>query len=106
MAERKPIFYDEEKRRWRRTCLVLEIAGGVFTLILVVFLLNVSRKPELPELLRPDVREGLRPIRTSDRPRAPRLRRRQVASLGRIPQNSVLCAPPSMSATTPPAWLR
>jgi cellulose synthase/poly-beta-1,6-N-acetylglucosamine synthase-like glycosyltransferase/spore germination protein YaaH/peptidoglycan/xylan/chitin deacetylase (PgdA/CDA1 family) len=84
MAERKPIFYDEEKRRWRRTRLALEIAGGLFTLVLIVFLLNVSRKPELPQILHPDVREGLRPVRTAARPlRAPRPRRKQVASLGR-----------------------
>src|ERR1700761_6960749 len=92
MADRKPIFYDEEKRRWRRTRLALEIAGGVFTLILVVFLLNVSRKPDLPQILRPDVREGLRPIRTSARPRVPRPRRRQVAALGRGPNYSPLRA--------------
>ena len=27
MAEGKPIFYDEDKRRWRRTRLALEVAG-------------------------------------------------------------------------------
>jgi peptidoglycan-N-acetylglucosamine deacetylase len=93
MAERKPIFYDEEKRRWRRTRLALEIAGGLFTLVLIVFLLNVSRKPELPQILRPDVREGLRPVRTATRPRAtPRPRRRQVAALGRGPNYAPLRA--------------
>ena len=44
MPERKPIFYDEERRRWRRTRLALEIAGGLFTLVLIVFLLNVGRQ--------------------------------------------------------------
>ncbi len=53
MPERKPIFYDQERRRWRRTRLVLEVTGALFTLVLVVFLLNVVRNPELPELLRP-----------------------------------------------------
>ena len=38
MPERKPIFYDQERRRWRRTRLALEITGGLFTLVLVVFL--------------------------------------------------------------------
>jgi cellulose synthase/poly-beta-1,6-N-acetylglucosamine synthase-like glycosyltransferase/spore germination protein YaaH/peptidoglycan/xylan/chitin deacetylase (PgdA/CDA1 family) len=87
MSERKPIFYDEERRRWRRTRLALEIAGGIFTLILIVFLLNVSRKPNLPEILRPDVGEGLHAVRTVLRSRTnPRPRRRQVAALGKIPQ--------------------
>src|SRR5215831_3384348 len=86
MAERKPIFYDEERRRWRRTRLGLEIAGGIFTLILIVFLVDVSRKPELPEILRPDVTEGLRAVRTPSRARVVRPRRRQVATLGKIRQ--------------------
>ena len=86
MAERKPIFYDEERRRWRRTRLVLEIAGGFFTLILIVFLLNVSRKPDLPDILRPDVGAGLHALPVSLRARAtPRPRRKQVAALGKIP---------------------
>ena len=42
MAERKPIFYDQERRRWRRTRLALEIAGGFFTLVLVIFVLIVQ----------------------------------------------------------------
>ena len=62
MPERKPIFYDQERRRWRRTRLVLEVTGALFTLVLVVFLLNVVRNPELPELLRPDTRGGLHSI--------------------------------------------
>jgi cellulose synthase/poly-beta-1,6-N-acetylglucosamine synthase-like glycosyltransferase/peptidoglycan/xylan/chitin deacetylase (PgdA/CDA1 family)/spore germination protein YaaH len=86
MADRKPIFYDEEKRRWRRTRLALEIAGGIFTLILIVFLLNVSRKPDLPEILRPDVGEGLHPVRITKVTRPVRPRRRRVAALGNIPQ--------------------
>ncbi|HTZ74903.1 MAG TPA: glycosyltransferase [Candidatus Aquilonibacter sp.] len=87
MSERKPIFYDEERRRWRRTRLALEIAGGLFTLVLIVFLLNVSRKPDLPEILRPDVGEGLHAVRTTLRIRAvTRPRRRQIAALGKIPQ--------------------
>ncbi|HEY6465107.1 MAG TPA: glycosyltransferase [Candidatus Acidoferrales bacterium] len=86
MAERKPIFYDEERRRWRRTRLALEIAGGLFTLVLVVFLLNVSRKPDLPEILRPDVGAGLHAVRTASRVRTnARPRRARVASLGKIP---------------------
>ncbi|MGA3292818.1 MAG: glycosyltransferase [Candidatus Acidiferrales bacterium] len=86
MAERKPIFYDEERRRWRRTRLALEIAGGVFTLVLVVFLLNVGRNPALPELLRSDTHASLRTIRSKSR-KTPRGRKRKVAALGKVPQN-------------------
>ncbi len=88
MPERKPIFYDEERRRWRRTRRALEITGALFTLILVVFLLNVARSPELPELLRPDTHGGLHAIPFRQRAKSVRSgRKRKVAALGKVPQN-------------------
>ncbi|MGH9692369.1 MAG: glycosyltransferase [Candidatus Acidiferrales bacterium] len=88
MPERKPIFYDEERRRWRRTRLVLEITGALFTLVLVIFLLNVARKPELPELLRPNTHGGLHAIHFRQRAKSVRSgRKRKVAALGKVPQN-------------------
>src|SRR5579863_8509647 len=85
MPERKPIFYDEERRRWRRTRLLLEIGGAFFTLVLVVFMLNVGRNPELPDILRPDTR-GLHAIRAKPKPKPPRSRKRKIAALGKVPQ--------------------
>ncbi len=87
MSERKPIFYDEERRRWRRTVLALEIAGGFFTLVLLVFLVNIVRKPELPDILRPDTRGSLHAIRGKLKSKPARQgRKRKVAALGKIPQ--------------------
>jgi peptidoglycan-N-acetylglucosamine deacetylase len=90
MPERKPIFYDQERRRWRRTRRVLEIAGGLFTLVLVIFLINVGRNPELPDILRADTHGGLHAIRTHLpllKPKTGRGRKRKIAALGVIPQN-------------------
>jgi cellulose synthase/poly-beta-1,6-N-acetylglucosamine synthase-like glycosyltransferase/peptidoglycan/xylan/chitin deacetylase (PgdA/CDA1 family)/spore germination protein YaaH len=89
MPERKPIFFDQQRQRWRRTRLALEIAGGIFTLTLIVFLLNVVRNPELPELLRPEIRPGLHaiPFRRKVNPKLIRSRKRKVAALGKIPDN-------------------
>ncbi|HXN72588.1 MAG TPA: glycosyltransferase [Candidatus Acidoferrales bacterium] len=90
MPERKPIFYDQERRRWRRTRRVLEIAGGLFTLVLVIFLINVGRNPELPDILRADTHGGLHAIRTHLpllKPKTTRGRKRKIAALGVIPQN-------------------
>src|ERR1700681_4154775 len=88
MSERKPIFYDEERRRWRRTRLALEIAGGLFTVVLVVFLLNVGRNPNLPDIMPPDTRAGLHAIPTKLKTNPQRLgRKRKVAALGKVPQN-------------------
>lgn len=89
MPERKPIFFDQERRRWRRTRLALELTGAIFTLALIVFLLNVVRNPELPELLRSDVHPGLHAIRFRQKakPKLIRSRKRRVAGIGKIPQN-------------------
>ena len=89
MPESKPIFFDQERRRWRRTRLALELTGAIFTLALIVFLLNVVRNQELPELLRSDVHPGLHAIRFQPKakPKLIRSRKRKVAGLGKIPQN-------------------
>ena len=88
MPERKPIFYDQERRRWRRTRRVLEITGGFFTLVLIIFVVNVIRKPDLPEILRASTRAGLHSIRLPLKAKTVRQgRRRRVAALGKIPEN-------------------
>ncbi|HXW55693.1 MAG TPA: glycosyltransferase [Candidatus Cybelea sp.] len=87
MPERKPIFYDQERRRWRRTRLALELAGGFFTLVLIVFAVDVGRKPELPDILRPDLHGGLHPVRGRAKLKPARGRKRKIAALGQIPPN-------------------
>jgi peptidoglycan-N-acetylglucosamine deacetylase len=85
--ERKPIFYDQQRRRWRRTRRVLEISGALFTLVLIIFLIDVSRNPELPDILRPDIHAGLRPFHSPYKKRPAAVRRKKLAALGAIPQN-------------------
>jgi cellulose synthase/poly-beta-1,6-N-acetylglucosamine synthase-like glycosyltransferase/spore germination protein YaaH/peptidoglycan/xylan/chitin deacetylase (PgdA/CDA1 family) len=89
MAERTPIFYDQRRRRWWYTRRALEISGAFFTLVIVVFLFDVARKPNLPELLVPDSRPLYRALhlRTRTRPaQAPRVGRRgRIAALGSVP---------------------
>jgi peptidoglycan-N-acetylglucosamine deacetylase len=88
MPERKPIFYDQDRRRWRWTRRALEISGGFFTLLLIVFLVNVIRKPELPDILRADTRGGLHAIHPRQKPKSVRQgRRRKVQALGKVPEN-------------------
>ena len=88
MPERKPIFYDEERRRWRRTRRVLEITGGLFTLVLIVFLVNVFNKPDLPDILQAATHWGLHAVPSKTHFKPTRLgRKRKVANLGKEPQN-------------------
>src|SRR3984957_15606886 len=88
MVERKPIFYDQERRRWRRTRRVLEITGGLFTLILIVFIVNVFRKPGLPDILAAATHWSVHAIPAKLKPKVIRQgRKRKVAALGNVPQN-------------------
>ena len=88
MPERKPIFYDEERRRWRRTRRVLEVTGGLFTLVLIVFLVNVFNKPDLPDILQAATHWGLHAVPSKTKPKPVRQgRKRKVANLGKEPQN-------------------
>jgi peptidoglycan-N-acetylglucosamine deacetylase len=88
MVERKPIFYDQERRRWRRTRRVLEITGGLFTLILIVFIINVFRKPGLPDILAAATHWNVHAIPAKLKPKVVRQgRKRKVAALGKLPQN-------------------
>jgi len=89
MADGKPIFYDEERRRWRRTRRVLEISGAVLTFIVVVFLINVFRKPVLPNLI-PETRYTLHAIHTRKPAKLVTVRQgrhKRVASLGNVPDH-------------------
>ena len=88
MPERKPIFYDEQRRRWRRTRRVLELAGGFFTIVLVIFVVNLIRNPDLPDILRADTHGTLHAIRGRLKPKSVRPgRKHKVSQLGKIPQN-------------------
>ena len=98
MPERKPIFYDQERRRWRRTRRVLEITGGLFTLMLVVFVVNVVRKPELPDILSAGHALGSScPAREAEaqnrraRPQTQNGRARQAAAELRSAARGILC---------------
>ena len=88
MSDRKPIFYDEERRRWRRTRRVLEITGVLFAVILVTFFITIIQRVDLPALLLPTARANLRAVLTPVKAKLPARRRgrtRRVAALGEVP---------------------
>ena len=88
MKPRKPIFYDEQRRRWRRTSRVLEICGAIFTLLAITFFVSVLVSPRLPVPLLPTNRSALHPVNEKVRPRITLKRtgrQRRVESLGQMP---------------------
>jgi cellulose synthase/poly-beta-1,6-N-acetylglucosamine synthase-like glycosyltransferase/peptidoglycan/xylan/chitin deacetylase (PgdA/CDA1 family)/spore germination protein YaaH len=90
MTERKPIFYDEERRRWRRTRLVLEISGALLTLSLILFFFNVViANLALPAFF-PAYHSQLHAarVRTPVKARVVRPgRKHRVAALGSVPDH-------------------
>ena len=87
MKERKPIFYDAEKVRWRRTRRMLEFSGAMLTLLLVYFFFTIIRTVELPSSLLPDTRPVYHSIKKKLlKPVALREgRHKRVANIGNIP---------------------
>jgi cellulose synthase/poly-beta-1,6-N-acetylglucosamine synthase-like glycosyltransferase/peptidoglycan/xylan/chitin deacetylase (PgdA/CDA1 family)/spore germination protein YaaH len=86
MKERRPIFYDEERVRWRRTRRVMEIAGILLTGLLVYFFITIAISVELPAGLLPDVKPGYHPLKTKKKAASVREgRRRRVANIGSVP---------------------
>ena len=87
MKERKPIFYDADKIRWRFTRRVLEISGVLLTMLLVYFFVTIARSVELPSSLLPDTRPAYHSLKKKfTKPVALREgRHARVANIGQVP---------------------
>jgi peptidoglycan-N-acetylglucosamine deacetylase len=86
MKERKPIFYDSDKVRWRRTRRVLEISGASLTLLLIYFFVTIAGSVELPSSLLPDSRPAYHSVKSKLKPVVLREgRRTRVAHIGQVP---------------------
>lgn len=88
MKERRPIFYDEERIRWRFTRRTLEVSGVLLTLLLVYFFVTIAVGVDLPAGLLPDTKSPYRAlkIKKNTKPVAVREgRHRRVANLGTVP---------------------
>src|SRR5580698_11427872 len=98
MDQRKPIFYDEDRSRWRRTRRALEIIGALFTIVLVTFFFTIINRVDLPGLLLPSGRSGLHAVAPVPPKIDPTLvarrrgRRRRIADLGTVPATATLAA--------------
>jgi cellulose synthase/poly-beta-1,6-N-acetylglucosamine synthase-like glycosyltransferase/spore germination protein YaaH/peptidoglycan/xylan/chitin deacetylase (PgdA/CDA1 family) len=87
MKERKPIFYDSEKVRWRRTRRILEISGGLLTLLLIYFFLTIAGSVELPAALLPDTRPIYHSVKKKLLKQVVQRegRHKRVANIGQVP---------------------
>ncbi len=62
MAE-KQIFFDPQRKRWKRLRRIIDVTAIVTTLVLGGFIFNVFRSQPLPELLLPTPRHNYRALR-------------------------------------------
>src|SRR6195256_3000227 len=86
MKERRPIFYDAERVRWRRTRRVLEISGILLTLLLAYFFITIAVSVELPAGLLPDTRPAYRALKSKIKKVPAREgRHRRISNIGTVP---------------------
>ena len=65
----RQIFFDPQRKRWKRLRRILDVAAVLSTLVLVGFIFNVMRSQHLPELLLPTPKHNFKAL-----PEAPLLR--------------------------------
>jgi cellulose synthase/poly-beta-1,6-N-acetylglucosamine synthase-like glycosyltransferase/peptidoglycan/xylan/chitin deacetylase (PgdA/CDA1 family)/spore germination protein YaaH len=89
----KQIFFDPQRKRWKRLRRILDITAVVSTLVLAGFIFNVLRNQHLPELLLPIPKHNYKALR--DRPVVPKgakvarpARRKTNRKPSEIPLNS------------------
>jgi cellulose synthase/poly-beta-1,6-N-acetylglucosamine synthase-like glycosyltransferase/peptidoglycan/xylan/chitin deacetylase (PgdA/CDA1 family)/spore germination protein YaaH len=58
----KQIFFDPQRKRWKRLRRVFDVSAVVLTLVLAVFIVNVLHNQHLPELLLPTVRHNFKAL--------------------------------------------
>ncbi len=88
----RQIFFDPQRKRWKRLRRILDAVAVVSTVILVLFFLNVVKQQQLPELLLPTPKRNYRAIRNQTsllKPGDPRSARRKTnRKPSEIPFNS------------------
>ena len=85
MKERRPIFYDAERVRWRRTRRVLEISGLLLAVLLAYFFVTIAVSVELPAGLLPETRPAYRALKIKKKTPAREGRHRRISNIGTVP---------------------
>src|SRR5258708_16688114 len=86
MKERRPIFYDAERVRWRRTRRVREFSALLLTLLLAYFFVTIAVSVELPGGLLPDKSPAYRALKVKIKKVPAREgRRRRISNIGTVP---------------------
>ena len=88
MKERRPIFYDAERVRWRFTRRILEVSAALLTAALAYFFVTIAVSVDLPAALLPDLHQGYHAVKSKKNVKPANLRegrRRRIANIGAVP---------------------
>jgi len=58
----KQIFFDPQRKRWKRLRRILDISAVAFTFVLIAFIFNVLRFQKLPDLLLPTLKHNYKAL--------------------------------------------
>src|SRR6202051_344428 len=62
----KPIFFDPDRRRWKRIHKSIDIAVVVCSLLIVFFVVTVVRKTSIPNVLLADQKKNYRALKLNE----------------------------------------
>jgi cellulose synthase/poly-beta-1,6-N-acetylglucosamine synthase-like glycosyltransferase/peptidoglycan/xylan/chitin deacetylase (PgdA/CDA1 family)/spore germination protein YaaH len=68
----KPIFFDPDRRRWKRIRKSIDVTGVVLSLLLVFFAATVIRKTSIPAVLLADQKKNYRALKLDEHKRPQR----------------------------------
>ena len=72
MPKSKQIFFDPDRKRWRRLRLVLDISVIVVTLLVVFFVVTIMRGSSVPGVALPEVKKPYHALKESQKRKPPR----------------------------------
>jgi cellulose synthase/poly-beta-1,6-N-acetylglucosamine synthase-like glycosyltransferase/peptidoglycan/xylan/chitin deacetylase (PgdA/CDA1 family)/spore germination protein YaaH len=78
MTPDKQIFFDPQRKRWKRLRRVMDVSAVLFTIVVAIFIFNVLRQQKLPDLLLPVPKHNYKALRDrqSDLQRAEKAKER------------------------------
>jgi peptidoglycan-N-acetylglucosamine deacetylase len=62
MTPDRQIFFDPQRKRWKRLRRIMDVSALLFTVVLIIFIYNVFRGQHLPELLLPTTKHNYRAL--------------------------------------------
>jgi cellulose synthase/poly-beta-1,6-N-acetylglucosamine synthase-like glycosyltransferase/peptidoglycan/xylan/chitin deacetylase (PgdA/CDA1 family)/spore germination protein YaaH len=98
----KPVFLDERRVRWRRTRRAGELTSALLSLVLLMFLVNVARRPDLPRLMLPESRPALHAVH--ERSRSQPVKKRPARPRAVLPARSSAASADPLRAAFYVSW--